>query len=152
MRTPYRISRWVLYVLLAVIGVTMGLFVFGGGVPVAASGLWQPAFLDGLLVLVYVLLALALLVSLLAVLGRWRHGGRAVAGWRIGIAGFLLLLLLVAWLAGAATPLEIRGYTGADNVASWLKVADMFLYSIYVLMAVAIVLAIMGNVHKLRKK
>ena len=64
MRSPYRISRWVLYVLLVVIGVTMGLFVFGGGVPVAVSGLWQPAFLDGLLVLVYVLLALALLVSL----------------------------------------------------------------------------------------
>ena len=148
----YRISHRVLYVLLAVIGVTMGLFVFGGGTLAPVSGLWLPAFLDGLLVLVYVLLALALLVSLLAVLKRWRHGTRAVAVWRIGIVGFLLLLLFLTWLAGDGTPLEIRGYTGTDNVASWLKVADMFLYSIYVLMAVAFVLAILGSMHKFRRK
>ena len=37
---------------------------------------------------------------------------------------------------GSEKALVIPGYDGAENVPFWLKITDMFLYSIYIMLAV----------------
>ena len=47
--------------------------------------------------------------------------------------------------------MEIPGYGGTENVSFWLKLADMFLYAIYVLLGVAVLLIVgSGIARKLR--
>ena len=64
----------------------------------------------------------------------------------------IVLLFLVAYLLGDGTPLNIPGYDGADNVYSWLKITDMFLFVTYTLLVIAFALIIYSNVAKYIKK
>jgi len=44
--------------------------------------------------------------------------------------------------------MNIPGYDGTDNVPFWLKLTDMFLYSIYILLFVTIVAIIASGIKK----
>ena len=57
-------------------------------------------------------------------------------------------LQIVAWAMGDGTPMQIPGYSGTDNVPFWLKVTDMFLYSIYILLFVTVVAIIASGIKK----
>ena len=156
-RRTYKISYYILYAIFAVIFVVVALF-FGGGsadgdaaMPGVDPSLWQPAYTDALLFLMYALLAVALLVSLVAIISRFvsalkentRNALRVLGGFVL-----LLVVLAVTWVTGDETPLNIPGYDGADNVPFWLKTADMFLYSIYTLLAVAVIAIIFSAIKK----
>ena len=56
--------------------------------------------------------------------------------------------MVVAWSMGSDKPLNIPGYDGADNVPFWLKVTDMFLYTIYFLLGATLVAMILGGIKK----
>ena len=45
------------------------------------------------------------------------------------------LLLFITWLSGSGNPLPLIGYKGNENTFLWLKLTDMWLYSIYILLA-----------------
>ena len=60
----------------------------------------------------------------------------------------LAVVLIVAWAMGDGTPMQIPGYSGTDNVPFWLKVTDMFLYSIYILLFVTVVAIIASGIKK----
>jgi len=49
---------------------------------------------------------------------------------------------------GSGTPMNIPGYEGTDNVYFWLKLTDMFLYSIYILLFVTVVAIIVSGIKK----
>ena len=66
----------------------------------------------------------------------------------IGIIA-LVVLLIVSWSMGSGEALVLPGYDGTDNVPFWLKLTDMFLYSIYFMMG-ALILLIFG--FSIRKK
>ena len=60
----------------------------------------------------------------------------------------LVVVLVVAWSMGDGTPMQIQGYSGTDNVPFWLKITDMFLYSIYILLFVTVVAIIVSGIKK----
>ena len=60
----------------------------------------------------------------------------------------MVVILFVTWAIGDGTPMNIRGYEGADNVTFWLKITDMFLYTIYILLFVTIVAIIASGIKK----
>jgi hypothetical protein len=49
---------------------------------------------------------------------------------------------------GSDEPLTIPGYSGTDNVPFWLKITDMFLYSIYILFAGTVLAIIFSSIKK----
>ena len=67
---------------------------------------------------------------------------------RLIILLLLVVVLIVAWSMGDGTPMQIPGYSGTDNVPFWLKITDMFLYSIYILLFVTIVAIIASGIKK----
>ncbi len=60
----------------------------------------------------------------------------------------LVVVLIIAWAMGSGTPMNIPGYEGTDNVYFWLKLTDMFLYSIYILLFVTVVTIIVSGIKK----
>ena len=45
----------------------------------------------------------------------------------------MVAVVVISWTMGSEEPLVIPGYSGTENVPFWLKLTDMFLYSIYIL-------------------
>ena len=136
-----RLSGAVLWLLLGVtLLVSVGFFM-GGETPegqrvVADVSLSEPRGTDGLMVWMYVLLGLTLLVSVTGVIVKF-----AALRSLMGVA-LVAVVLAVSWWAGSGSPLSMPGYDGGENVPFWLKVADMFLYTIYVLMGLAVALMV----------
>ncbi len=136
------VSGAVLYVLLGVTAVVLALFFFGGETPleertVADLSKEEPLYTNLLLGWMYVLAGLVLLLTLCMMARRfalaWVVSPReALRPW-LG-AGLLAVVLLVSWLLGSDVPLDIPGYDGTENTPFWLKLADMFLYAVYVLL------------------
>ena len=62
------------------------------------------------------------------------------------LVGIILLVavLVISWVMGSDETLVLPGYDGSENVPFWLKLTDMFLYTIYFLLA-ATVVAILGS-------
>ena len=138
-KLTYRISYYALYAMFAVILIVLGLFYLGGdaqGADVVVGvdpEMWQPAHTNTLLLLIYVLFGLAVAATVIKSL--------------IGLV-LLVVVLVVAWSMGDGTPMQIPGYSGTDNVPFWLKLTDMFLYSIYILVFVTIVAIIASGRKK----
>lgn len=51
----------------------------------------------------------------------------------------LLFILLITYLTGDGTPMNIVGYEGSENTSGYLKMCDMFLRTSYILCAIAII-------------
>jgi hypothetical protein len=61
----------------------------------------------------------------------------------------LIVLLLVTYLIGDGSEMEIMGYEGTDNKDPfWLKVTDMCLYSTYALLFIGALAALLGGFFK----
>lgn len=156
-KLTYRISYYVLYAMFAVIIAVLALFYLGGDADAAAvvSGvdpeMWQPAQTDALMYLMYILLGVAVAATLVAAVFQFGSALKDNAGKAIkSLLGLVLLaaVLIVAWSMGDATPMTIPGYDGTDNVPFWLKLTDMFLYTIYFLLFVTVVAILASGVKK----
>ncbi len=141
-----RISRWTLYAMSVVTVVLIGLFFLAGNVQPEQQyaelvGLTEPVFTDALLYWVYVLLGVTLLAvfvfSIFGFINNLRHNRKKAINSLITLVVFAILLV-IAYTIGDGTPLNILGYEGPDNVRGMLKLTDMWLYSIYILMALTI--------------
>lgn len=147
-----RLSGGVLGVLLLMTLVVVALFFLGGEAPeeqrvVADVSLSEPAQTDVLMGWMYVLLGLAVGVSLVGVM--YKFVARCLVSPRSALRSLLGVALVVgvlalSWCLGSDRPLDMPGYDGAENVPFWLKVADMFLYAIYILLG--LVVALMAGV------
>ncbi len=122
----------------------MGLFYFGGQAApedLVAGDLSQPLFTDLLLYWAYILLALTVIVLIGFAVTDFLRGLRENP--KKALSGLLVLLILVAllvitYIMGDGTLLNIPGYTGSDNVPTMLKMTDMWLYSCYVMLVVTL--------------
>ena len=141
-----RISRWTLYAMSVVTVVLIGLFFLAGNVQPEQQyaelvGLTEPVFTDALLYWVYVLLGVTLLAvfvfSIFGFINNLRHNRKKAINSLITLVVFAVLLV-IAYTIGDGTPLNILGYEGPDNVKGMLKLTDMWLYPIYILMALTI--------------
>jgi len=156
-KLTYRVSYYVLYAIFAVILAVLGLFFWGGdaqGAAVIASvdpEMWQPANTDALLYLMYVLFGLAIAATVVAAIfqlgSALRDNPKKAIKSLFGLV-LLVVLFIVTWSMGDGTPMSIQGYDGTDNVPFWLKLTDMFLYSIYALLVVTVVAILFSGIKK----
>ena len=156
-KLSYRVSYYVLYVLFAAILVVLGLFYFGGdaqGDAVLAGvdpEMWQPAQTESLLYLMYGLFALTVVAMVAAFILQF---GSALKDNPVkalkSLLGVILLVvvMIVAWSMGSGGQMNIPGYSGTDNVPFWLKVTDMFLYTIYFLLGATVLAMLFSSIKK----
>ena len=150
-KLSYKVSYYALYAMFAIILIVLGLFYLGGdaqGADVIAGvdpEMWQPANTNALLMLIYGLFGLAVAA---AQFGAALKDSPANAIKSLLGLVLLVVVLVIAWAAGDGTPMNIPGYDGTDNVPFWLKLTDMFLYSIYILLFVTIVAIIASGIKK----
>ena len=156
-KLSYKVSYYVLYVMFAAILVVLGLFYFGGDAQGDAvlmsvdSEMWLPAQTDALIYLMYGLFGIAVVATVAAFLFQFGtalkdNPGNALKS-LIGVI-ILVAVVVIAWAMGSDEPLVIPGYDGTDNVPFWLKITDMFLYSIYILFAATVLAIIFSSIKK----
>ena len=135
-----KVSGSVLYVILAITIIVAGLFFFGGEDPnPLVPDMSQPVYTDSLIYLMYVLLGITIVITLAAAVYQFVMNFIDSPKAAIkSLASIIVLvgLLIVTWAAGSEQALVMPGYDGAENVPFWLKLTDMFLYTIYIMMAV----------------
>lgn len=138
----HRTSRTTLLIGVIISIVVMALFYLGGQVSAQEklmADMSQPKFTDILLYWAYALLAITVIVllafAIVDFLKRMKESPKKA------LSGFLVLLamaamLIITFVIGDGTLLNIPGYEGADNNPSTLKLTDMWLYSGYVMLII----------------
>ena len=152
-KLTYRASYYALYAMFAIILIVLCLFFLGGdatGDAVIAGvdpEMWQPAQTDALLYLMYALFGIAIAATIFQFGAALKDNPANAIKSLLGLV-LLVVVLVVAWSMGDGTPMQIQGYSGTDNVPFWLKITDMFLYSIYILLFVTVVAIIVSGIKK----
>lgn len=152
-KLSYKISYYVLYAMFAAIMVVLVLFFFGGDAKGDAvmtgvdPEMWQPAHTDALLYLNYALFAFAAVATIVSFVHFLMSNPKASMGSLYVLAGSVLVLL-ISWFMGSSEKLEIISYEGTDNVGFWAQATDMFIYSLYALLSIAIVAILLGGIKK----
>lgn len=139
-----KISGSVLYVMLAITLVILGLFFFGGENPnPIVPEMAQPNYTDPLIYWMYILLAITVVVTIVAAVfqfaSNFMNEPKASIRSLLGLLA-LVIVLIVSWAMGSEQTLSMQGYSGTENVPFWLKLTDMFLYTIYFLMGATVLL------------
>ena len=146
-----KVSGTVLYVMLAITLVILGMFFFGGETPldqrlVADTAMEEPAQTDALIYWMYILFGIAVIITIAAAIYQFVTGFIDSPMTAIkSLLGLILIIvvLVISWAMGSDQPLVMPGYDGAENVPFWLKLTDMFLYTIYIMLG-AMILLIFG--------
>ena len=133
-----KVSGTVLYVMLAITLVILGMFFFGGETPldqrlVADTAMEEPAQTDALIYWMYILFGIAVIITIAAAIYQFVTGFIDSPMTAIkSLLGLILIIvvLVISWAMGSDQPLVMPGYDGAENVPFWLKLTDMFLYTI----------------------
>ena len=156
-KLTYKASYYALYAMFAIILIVMGIFFFGGDatgdavIPGVDPEMWQPAQTDALLYLMYALFGIAIAATVIAAVfqcgAALKDNPASAIKSLLGLV-LLVVVLIIAWAMGSGTPMNIQGYEGTDNVYFWLKLTDMFLYSIYILLFVTVVAIIVSGIKK----
>jgi len=140
----WKVSNFTLWIILGVSLIIALLFYCGGEVPEAQRivyDLSQPSFTDLFIGWVFVLLALTFLIIIFGGLYKYvnsdEKGSILHTVFLSGGCG-LMILLLVTWIVGDGDALKVPGYVGDYNNPFWLKACDMWLYSISILLVIAV--------------
>lgn len=153
----HRTSRITLIVGILISIIVLALFYFGGQVAdheKIAAEMSQPRFTDLILFWCYILLVVTVVVLIAFAIIDFARGlkdnpKKAMSGFLAIIA--LGALLVVTYIMGDGTLLNIPGYDGTDNVPTMLKLTDMWLYSCYFMMVVTILALIFTPLMTKRK-
>ena len=150
-KLSYKVSYYALYVMFAIILVVLGMFFFGGDAQSVDAEMWQPAHTDALIYLMYILFFVAIIATVVGVLFQFgaalKDNPGAALKSLIGLV-ILVAVVVISWTMGSEEPLVIPGYSGTENVPFWLKLTDMFLYSIYILFAGTVLAIIFSSIKK----
>ena len=60
----------------------------------------------------------------------------------------LVVVMIIAWSMGSGETMVIPGYSGTENVPFWLKLTDMFLYTIYFLLGATVLAMLFSSIKK----
>ena len=102
------------------------------------------ALLNWLFFLFIITVCIALIFSFFNFV-RLRNQNPKKIGRSVAIVATCGLLLLLTWVFGNGDALPLIGYKGNENTYMWLKITDMWLYSIYILLALGI-FALLGGI------
>ena len=154
-----KIANWILWAVSAVSIVVFALFYFGGETensPWADKNMSDPKYLEPLIYWIYAMLAF----SIIALLGfgifsfftALKDKPKAALA-SLGALVAFGALMLIAYAIGDATPLtNINADSQSYNTTFWLKFTDMWLYSMYIMMALCICGMIGGAILKILNK
>lgn len=152
------ISKITLWVLLLV-GVVISAMIFAGGsndtLEVAGDYLAIPVYTNLFLNWNYILLGLAVLVTVVFVIAGFiaqlkKDTKKALV--TLGIVILFVALFVVCWFLGSPEKINIIGYEGTDNQGFWAQLADMMMYASYALVCGVILSIICGAVVSRIKK
>lgn len=148
----WRISSMALYAMVSVIAVIYMLFYFVGynNYDYEYPMFKAPVFTDTLMWFLYIMITLTVVVIIISAARNLKPGiqrqktenGVPVAKIAYGTIGFLLLCLIITFIAGSQDALVINGKKYTDGF--WLKTADMFIYTITTLLVMAVLLVAFG--------
>ncbi len=150
------VSGTALLVMLLLTVVVVAMFFFGGETPVeqrlvADTSLSEPAQTDLLIYWMYLLLGVTIAVTLVAaiyqLIANFIDSPKATIKSLLGLV-LLIVIMIGSYAAGSGEALVMPGYDGSENVPFWLKLTDMFLYTIYILMGITILLIIGFGISK----
>lgn len=143
-----KVSSYTFLVLALVSLVVFAVFLFGG-YEIDAKDNKVYAFTDLLLYWTY-FLGIATLLTVLGFVfknlaGKFATSPKDALKEVAGVLGIVVLLGLT-YAVGSTTPLKLNADAQAFNSPGWLKVADMWLYTIYVLLFCTVCAAIGGSI------
>jgi len=150
-----RISSMTLLVVVLISIAVFGIFYFGGQMAVIlVQDITNPKYTDELLFWIYILLAICIISMLTFGITQFlnkllTHPKSSLVSFAV-IVGFGLLLFLTYTLADA-TPFpmsSINPDTQQFNVEFWLRIIDMWIYSVYILIGLAVAVIVWGSVKK----
>lgn len=154
----HKTSKMVLYAIIGITVLILAVFFFGGEVQVeerVVPTISEPRYTDLLMYWVYALLAISVLVLIaFAVsdfISSWKSRPKSAFRSLLVVLAFVAMLI-ITFAIGSDTPLNIVGYTGVGNVPIFLKITDMWLYSIYLMVAVNVLALLFSSLLKSGKK
>lgn len=142
-----KISLWVLLAL--GIAVIAAFFLGGssGTLEVAGDFLNVPRFSDLFIGWIYILLGIAILITLCVMIVKlasdFRYNPKRAIRSLCVVVG-AIVLCIICWLMGSPEKLHIIGYEGTDNEGFWAQLADAVMYLVYILFAATIIAVIAG--------
>lgn len=143
------LSQLTLYVLMAVTIVIACLFYFGGYVDPNAEYA-EPVYTNALIILMYVLVAIGAVAAVVASVINFAiriktDAKQTMRG--IIISAVLVLILVITYAVSSGETVAVLG----DSIPlseTWLKLVDMQLYTMYILLGIAIVITLLGSFAK----
>jgi succinate dehydrogenase hydrophobic anchor subunit len=108
-----------------------------------ADNVQTSVFIDWTFVLLIITTFATLFFFVLYFIGQWKKKRGKVWQSVTGIVA-LSLLFLVTYSLGNGNPLMLPGYKGTENTRFWLKLTDMWIYSIYILLALNFIFLLGG--------
>jgi|LSPZ01.1.fsa_nt_gi TRAP-type C4-dicarboxylate transport system permease small subunit len=152
-----KISSWTLiFVTIVLLGV-LGLFLFGGDNPPYGGKSWYPKNTDILLYWTYIILAITLVATVIFALLQFVNNFRtdakkALVGLGVVVAFAALLFITYSIGSGESIARLASSSSAAYNIPSWLKFADMMIFSIYAMFAVTLIAIVAGIVKNILTK
>ena len=148
-----RISTLVLWTCMII---TLGVFAyFYWGTSIDSEELDTAIETSFVLNWMYIILALGILAtcvfSLVQFFTQWKDNPKSIISPLVWL-GVLTVLFVGSYFLGDGTPLSISGYEGDENTYTWLKLTDMWIYSLYVLISLTIVALLVGIIGSYIKK
>lgn len=147
-------SSWTLLIIAIVSIVVFGLFFFGGVIDPAAAKP-EPTHTSTLLYWTYAVCFLAVATLFLFSLGAFFSNFKSNpkrAMLTLGIFAAFGAMLVITYAIGSTEKLPLGVDFASYNTDSWLKSADMWLYSIYALLGLSFVAVIWGSIKSLTTK
>ncbi|MDR2389994.1 MAG: hypothetical protein LBD89_09475 [Tannerellaceae bacterium] len=132
--------------------VLIGLFFFGGDNE-PYNGQWNPKYADTLLYWMYTLFGITLVATLFFAFVQFANNFRtdskkALVG--LAVIALFVILLFTTYSIGDGTPMSALAKPDVEayNTPVWLKLTDMFLYSIYIMAGLTILGIIIGSIKR----
>lgn len=124
---------------------------YGGGVIDPTAETPEPVYTNVLLFWLYILFGIVLGFTLFfAALQMAKLIKDDPKSGLLSLGAIVLMagLLLITYTLGSDVPLVLPGYEGTENTPFWLKLTDMWLYSIYIMVVAIIGFIVWGNVKR----
>ena len=145
------IPKITLWTLLALGIVVIAMFFLGG----SQGSLEVPKYTDLFLTWIYILVGLAVLITLCVLVVKLGsdfkyNPKRAIRSLCVVVGA--VVLCVVCWMLGSPEEIKIIGYEGTDNVGFWAQMADAVMYLCYILFAATIITMIWGAIFTKTRK
>lgn len=145
-----KISSWFFIVTIIISLVVFGIY-YGGGTVDPTAETPEPVYVDVLLYWLYVLFGIVLgctvFFAALQMVKLMKDDPKSGI-FSLGAIVLLVGMLLITYTLGSDVPLVLPGYEGTENVPFWLKLTDMWLFSIYIMLIANVGFIVWGNVKR----